>query len=116
LFRTKEYLRHKKYSDNIVISIGNAKLWISYKNDVVIGDMEGITEESFVAVMKEVRNLASKLGIRRIQFHTSAGTQLHKLFSATYKSTPSFPVLFQDFGSPVALETIKFTFADIDIF
>jgi hypothetical protein len=78
--------------------------------------MEGITEESFAAVMKEVRNLARKLGIRQIQFHTSIGTNLHKLFSTSYKSMPSFPVLFRDFGSPVALETIKFTFADIDIF
>ena len=116
VYRTKEYLRHKKYSNSIVIAIGNAKLWISYKNDFVIGDMEGITEESFAAVMKEVRNLTRKLGIRQIQFHTSGGTQLHKLFSTSYKSTPSFPVLFQDFGSPVALETIKFTFADVDIF
>jgi hypothetical protein len=116
VFKTKEYLRHKKYSDTIVIIIGDAKLWISVKNDLVIGDIEGITKESFTPAMKELKNLASKLGIRQIQFHTSTGTELHKLFSTSYKSAPSFPVLFQDFGSPVVLETIKFTFADIDIF
>ena len=116
VFRRKEYLRHKKYSDTIVIAIEDAKLWLNFKNDLVIGDIEGITKESFTLVMKELKSLARKLGIRQIQFHTSIGTNLHKLFSASYKSTPSFPVLFQDFGSPVVLETIKFTFADIDIF
>jgi hypothetical protein len=116
VLRTKEYLHHKKYSETIVIVIGGAKLWLGFKNDLIIGDIEGITKESFTPTMKELKGLASKLGIRQIQFHTSTGTELYKLFSTSYKSMPSFPVLFRDFGSPVALETIKFTFADIDIF
>ena len=116
VYRTKEYLIYKKYTDTIVITIKGAKLWLSFKNDLVIGDVEAMSKESFAPVMKELRNLARELGIRQIQFHTSTGTELHKLFSASYKSTPSFPVLFQDFGSPIDLEKIKFTFADIDIF
>jgi len=116
LYRTREYLLYKKYADTIVITINSAKLWLSLKNDVIIGDVEAISKETFALVMKELKNLARKLGMRQIQFHTSTGTELHKLFSVWYKSTPSFPVLFQDFGSPIDLKKIKFTSADIDIF
>jgi GNAT superfamily N-acetyltransferase len=116
VFRTKEYLHYKKYTDTIIIVIENTKLWLSFKNGLVIGDIDGINKKSFAAVMKRLKNLSRRLGIRQIQFHTSTGTRLHKLFSTRYKATPSFPVLFQDFGSLGDLETIKFTFADIDIF
>jgi hypothetical protein len=99
-----------------VIKLEDANIWISYKNDLVIGDAEGLDTSNFVLVMNQLKRIAKALGIRQIQFHASPGTSLHQLFSKAYKASPSFPVLFQDFGSSIPLEKIKFTIADIDIF
>ena len=116
VYRSNEYLHYKTYNAPKVIGIGESKIWISLKQGLVIGDMEGINERNFAAVINEVKKIAKKLGVRQVQFHSSPGTMLHQLFSVNYKPGPSFHVIFQDFGSPVPLKKIKFTFADIDIF
>jgi hypothetical protein len=114
--RNAEYLLHKTYSDTEVLMIANVKVWINDKHGLVIGDIEGVDETNFKTVIAELKTAAKKTGKRQIQFHSSPGTSIHKLFSSTYTATPSFPVLFQDFGSPIPVEKIKFTLADIDIF
>lgn len=114
--RGAEYLIHKTYSETEVIRINKSKLWVSFKSNLIIGDMEDVEETSFSFVMNKVKNLAKTLGIRQVQFHSSPGTNLHKLFCKSYQVVPSFSVLFQNFGPAMPLEKIKFTFADIDIF
>ena len=114
--RDDKYLQYKMYSRTKVIKIGDSKVWVSNKHGLLIGDMEGVDEKNFSAVIEELKKIAKKAGVRQIQFHCSPGTSLHKLFVKSYKAIKSFPTIFQDFGSPVSLEKIKFTFADIDIF
>jgi hypothetical protein len=116
VYRGDEYLNYKTYNDSHVISVGDAKIWISFRQGLVIGDMEDINETNFKTVISKLKGIARKLGLRRIQFHSSPGTNLYQLFAANYKPKPFFHVIFQDLGSPVPLEKIKFTFADIDIF
>jgi len=114
--RTTEYFQYKTYSNTAVVKIADSKIWICQKNGLMIGDMEAVTEVNFNTVIGKLKSLARQLGIRQIQFHTSDATALYDLFAAHYKSIPSYPMLFQDFGSAVSPEKIKFTFADIDIF
>lgn len=114
--RSNEFLTYKTYSPSLVIKIRGAKLWIAIKNAIWIGDMEGVTKENFKTIITELKNLARWLGVRQIQFHCSPGTELHQIFASYCPAIPSYPVLFQDFGSPIPLEKIKFTFSDIDIF
>jgi hypothetical protein len=114
--RSDEYLFYKTYNASKVVGVGYSKIWISDRHGLVIGDMEGVSETNFKAVINKLVKIAKRLGIRRIQFHSSPGTSLHRLFAGNYKSKPSFHVIFQDFGSAIPPEKIKFTFADIDIF
>ena len=114
--RNFEYFKYKTYSNTKVIAVGDANLWINLNNTFNIGDMQGVREDNFKQVMKTVQGIARNLGLRQIHFHSSPGTSLHKLFSGSYRVSPSFPVLFQDFNSSIALEKVKFSFADIDIF
>jgi hypothetical protein len=114
--RSNEYLQYKDFSATRIIKVADAKIWISNRPGMLIGDMEGITEKNFADVMLRLKKIAKKLGKRKIQFHICPGTSLHKLFAAAYEEAPSYPVLFQDFGSTIAPEQIKFSFADIDIF
>jgi hypothetical protein len=116
VYRSGEYLSYKSYNPTSVIKVDDSKIWISYKNGLFIGDMENVNEKNFKDVMNKLKKIAKRIGVKQIQFHSSSGTSLHKLFSRDIEPTPSYPVLFQDFSSPVAPENFKFTFADIDIF
>jgi hypothetical protein len=116
VWRSDEYLRYKSYSKTWVIQLEGAKIWLSEKSTVMIGDMENVDDNNFGPVMRQLKILAKKVRFKQIQFHASPGTQLHQLFLSNFEASTSFPVLFQDFGSLIPLEKIKFTFADIDIF
>ncbi|MGZ3820834.1 MAG: hypothetical protein ACXVB6_09610, partial [Mucilaginibacter sp.] len=72
--------------------------------------------EQFDETMDQLYKIAFKLGLKRIQFHTSHQTQLSALFSDRYESLTSFYVLFKDLGAHIPLDKIKFTFADVDTF
>lgn len=114
--RTAGWQESKTYNDTMVIGIGDAKVWINPERSLLIGDMEGVDDANFITVMDTLKKLSRKLGIRNIQFHVSPGTTLHRLFSGVCKPKPSFPSLFQDFGSAIRPEKVKFTLADMDIF
>jgi hypothetical protein len=114
--RSDEYLYYKTYNPTKVISIDDSKIWINDKQGLVIGDMENINEMNFKVVISKLKRIAMKLGKRQIQFHCNPGTSLYEFFAANYKATPSYPMLFQDFGSAIPPEKVRFTFADIDIF
>ena len=114
--RSTEYLNYKTYSSTKVIQISGSRIWISIKHVLLIGDMEDVNEKNFDMVINQLKKIAKRLGLRQIQFHCSPETSLYKLFITKHCPTSSFPVLFQDLGSSIPPEKIKFTFADIDIF
>ncbi|MDN3547666.1 GNAT family N-acetyltransferase [Mucilaginibacter aquaedulcis] len=115
VLRGESYLKYKTYSPTRVIQIDQSKFWIKFQNGMTIGDAE-INKIDFVATMGKLIELARKLGVSQIQFHTSPNTSLHALFAEHYQPVTSFPIIFKDLGSGVSLENIKFTFADIDVF
>jgi len=115
LNRNAHYLNYKAYSDTQVIKIGDALLWVKFKNGLIVGDIS-CRQEDFGDMMIKVKKLAFKLGLKEIQFHTSHQTTLSDLFSARYEAISSFHVIFKNLGDPIALDRIKFTFADVDIF
>ena len=115
LLRNQGYLQNKTYSTTRVISINGVDIWIKINNGLLIGDIL-VTAEKFTLVVNQLVNIARKLGLSRVQFHTSRGTPLHQLFALHYKAVDSFPVIFKDLGSGIPTGKIKFTFADIDIF
>ncbi len=114
VYRDAAYWKYKTYYDRSVIRIGESLVWIKINNGLIIGDMN-VTGD-FYGLMASLQKLAAKLGLTEIQLHTSQGTGLHQLLIKQWQPIPSFPVLFQDFGSGWELNRIKFNFADIDIF
>ncbi|HJP63339.1 MAG TPA: GNAT family N-acetyltransferase [Mucilaginibacter sp.] len=113
--RNAHYLNYKAYHPTQVIKIGNALLWVKVRNGLIIGDMKCEVRE-FDSVMAELQELAFRLGVQRILFHTSHQTRLASLFAERYEGIPSYYVLFKDMGSHIPLDKVKFTYADIDIF
>ena len=117
LFRTEGYELYKQNcSSSRLIGMGRAEIRVSVRQALLVGDMAGVDAGNFAAVMKGLERLARKLGIREVQFHGSPGTSLHELFAGAYAGTPSYPVLYQDFGTSISPERLRFHFADLDIF
>ena len=117
IYRDTDYLNYKVYTSNQVIQIGHSLLWIKIGTEIIIGDMM-VNPVDFESTMGELKKLARRLGISAIQFHTSPGTTLHRLFLKYNKNEviTSFPVIFKVLDDNIPLDKIKFTFADIDIF
>ena len=116
VYRDAEYLAYKSFCGAKVIRAGDAKIWVSNKPGLQIGDIEGLNENNFNDVILKLKAIAQKLGIPEIHFHCSPGTLLHRIFSAFYTGYPSYPMLFQDFGATISPDDARFCLADIDIF
>ncbi|MEP6845015.1 MAG: GNAT family N-acetyltransferase [Panacibacter sp.] len=115
VYRNKDYLAYKSYSSTQVIKIGASKIWIKVSTNITVGDIE-LNENNIDEILLTIKKIAASLRMPVIYFHACKQTTLHQLFAERFAATPSFPVLFQDFGSELSPEKIKFTFADIDIF
>jgi len=113
--RDHGFLSYKTYNKSHVVRIGNSLAWIKINDALLIGDMQ-VTEGEFECTIGGLSKLAARLGINELQFHTSPGTTLHRLFLTVCKPIPSFPVIFKDLEADLQLEQIKFTSADIDTF
>ena len=113
--RDGRYLAYKTYSPTQVIGIGHVKAWIRINQTLSIGDLS-LGEASPDPLLAVLKKIAARLGIRMMYFRASRGTHLHAVFMERFAHMASFPVLFQDFESGIPLDSMKFTFADIDIF
>jgi len=113
--RNSNYLNYRSYHDTRVIKIGKVYLWVKIRDGLIIGDID-CDANDFDDMMQQLHKLALRLGVHRIQFHTSHQTQLASLFAERYESVPSFYVLFKDLGSDIPLDKIKFTYADTELF
>jgi len=115
VLRDKDFETSKSYFERKVLKFGNSLVWCKFTHELMIGDIQ-VEPEDFPKLMKELQAIAFRLGLSRIQFHSSTGTTLYALFSLQYPSVPSYPVIFLDLNSQIDLDKFKFTLADVDIF
>jgi hypothetical protein len=115
VYRDARYQQYKTYSPAQVLSFGSTRVWLKIKSGMILGDLE-IKGPEFDQGINTLVRLARRLGLLRIVFQVSPGTPIYNLFATRFRPLPSFPVLFQDFGSGIPLDKLKFSFGDIDIF
>jgi len=115
VYRDYHYLKYKTYTKTQVIKIGNATLWTKIGNELIIGDIL-VAPVDFDELIRQLKKLAYKLGLKEIQFHASPDTTLYTLFSDRFKPIPSFNVIFKNLEGSTQTNKIKFTTADIDTF
>ena len=111
-----ECYHQTKSTGSLVVEKEGMLVWLRIKGGLLIGDMEGMNEKKFLLMISFLKKLAAVLGIQQIQFHGSLGTSVTKMFEDHFPASPSYPVLFQNFGSRIPIEKVRFVFADIDIF
>jgi GNAT superfamily N-acetyltransferase len=104
-----------KYPGSTTISILQALIRARISNGIIIGEI-CVQENEFDEVMVRLKKLAHKLGVNKLVFHCSTGSELHRLFAERYKAMPSFTIVSKDLGAGIPLDAVKFTYGDIDIF
>jgi GNAT superfamily N-acetyltransferase len=113
--RDDHFRNYKTYTRTYTIKISNSILWIKISGVLLIGDISVIPAD-FDYVIAELKKLARNIGLKEIHFHASPGTTLYGLFAKSFKSIPSFPVIFKNLAGDSPIDKIKFTSADIDTF
>ena len=117
VLRDEAFLKYKTYSKTHVLLIERTKVWISLRNNLWIGDLQGLSADGdLIRVISTLKQLASRMGAVSINFQASAGTAWHSYFSQLYDAKPSFAVMFLDLDSGIDFEQMKFVLADIDVF
>jgi len=115
VYRDSDYFKYKTYNDTFTITAAGSILWIKISTILLIGDI-AINPDNFDDMIYELKELANKLRVKQIHFHTSPGTTLYSLFAMRFNSISSFQVIFKVLGEDLPLDKIKFTSADIDTF
>jgi len=116
ILRDADYYDYKKYNGATILDVNGYRVWVNVKNGLWIGDMEVMPEREFRETIRALQKIAFFMGLQKIEFQTSPGSRLDRLFSRFFNSTPGFPVMCLDFNSVIPPGRIKFTLGDIDIF
>jgi Acetyltransferase (GNAT) domain len=115
--RDADYNAYKNgFGKSRVVMLAGANIRISLREALLIGDMNGVTDQNAEEVIARLKRLARRLGLRQIQFHCSEGISLHRLFRNKIAPISSYHVLIQDFGATISPSALRFVFADLDIF
>jgi hypothetical protein len=114
--RNSDHRKYKTYHSHYFLQLDNMICWIRLQDALVIGDMMLTGEKDFSKAIIAIKQLASRLGFRQIQYHINQETDMHRLFAAQFHPVPTFPVLFRDLGFGRSLDRFRFSLADIDIF
>ncbi|MEO8173844.1 MAG: GNAT family N-acetyltransferase [Sediminibacterium sp.] len=114
VYKSEAYNQYR-YPDSFLIVVESAVVRIRINSGLAIGEMV-VAETEFDAVINVLMKISRKLGVDKIVFHCSTGSELHKMFAKRYPSDPSFTIVCNDLDSGIPLNTLKFTYADIDIY
>jgi hypothetical protein len=114
IYKSDQYSQYK-CRGSTVISIGHALVRIKIRHGMMIGEIS-VPRSHFDDVMSTLKKLACKLGVDKLVFHCSTGSELHGLFAERYESIPSFTIVSKGLGAGIPLDTLKFVYGDIDIF
>lgn len=114
--RDESYMLYKTYHQHHLLKLDHALCWIKLQEAFILGDLELADEKYFDETITDIKRLAAKLGLRKIQYHICQETEMHRLFAKRFEAVPTFPVLFRDLGFDQPLDRFRFSFADIDIF
>ncbi len=115
--RDNAYLRYKAYSHTMVIGIGGARVWFRIRDGLIVGDMD-CPEGHVRYAIRELKKLASQLGLPYIRFQANQHARLHGLLRTYIAPFPTFPTTLKKIAPDEELgdAEMAFTYADIDIF
>lgn len=115
--RNQEYYRYKSFGNNFSIKINDTLFWIKIHHGLLIGDVEISTIENFDSALEKLKQVACSVGVTEIIFQASPNTVLAELLqSKTNIQFESWKVGYKNFNSDFPLESLKFTFGDLDTF
>lgn len=102
--------------DSRVIETAGGRAWIKIRHSLMIGDLEATSAEDLALTMRDLRRLATRLGVDQIVSQTSKDTRLSRFFATRPGASRELPVIHRDLGSSIPRERLRYTLGDLDNF
>ena len=110
------YFQYKKFTFNRLLKIAGTPVWVKPEGGLLVGDVQFKEETDFDALLSGLRQLAGRLGLRRVVFQVSPQTRLQTELSRRIVPHTSWVIAGKALEASVDLRSLRFSYADIDTF
>jgi len=114
--RDKELFSYKSFSNNHLISIAGQNVWLHATNRLRIGDIVVQGQSHWDEILRELKKIATRLGIRKVVFQCSPDTPWDRFLATRYKAAKTFPIGYYLIDKSIDIDAIKFGDGDLDTF
>lgn len=116
ILHDRNFFEYKRYNKSCVGVFSGKKVWFKIDGRLWIGDIEPCTKEEFRLVLRQVKQLAARLGCAGIYIHLDKSNDLYSCLLEEGRVVGQNPVGYLDFDSGLDFSRIKFVSADFDTF
>ena len=115
--RSSAYYRYKSFGSSVCINLSGVIFWIKISGGLLVGDVEVTASGDFQKGLAQLRALARRLGVDQIIFQASPETLISQSLEGLVDEVfESWMVGYKDFNSDFPLQSMKYTFGDLDTF
>ena len=114
--RSLDFYNYKSFTPNYFIRINDTKVWIKPLGGLLVGDLEIKSETQVLESLNDLKQLAKKLGLNKVILQASPKSELNQILKENYSSIDSWLIGYKNFNSNFPLESLQFTYGDLDTF
>ncbi len=116
VYRTPAFVKYKQFYDNYFIDLNGKAAWVKVDGDMIVGDMELMSDREMLHAMSKLKQIAFWLGCIRIIWQVGKDTPLDHLLKGKAELGEGIYVCHLDLQSSLPLDDIKYVYADYDTF
>jgi hypothetical protein len=115
--RDRAYFDYKAaFGRSRVLSLDGARVWLTVRHGVLVGDMEADSDATFDRGLDELERLARRLGAHRLLFQVPEDVRLSRQLATRLPQTRRRPLAYFDLNSKIPSDALRLTLGDIDTF
>lgn len=114
--RSRNYLTYKKNLGAEIFTIYNTQIIVSLDYRIKLGDMEDISLDNFVLVLKKLKRICFWLGINEICYSVDSNSEWNQILKDKYFAKDDLQLMYYPFDKNYELDFSHITSADYDTF
>ena len=115
--RDRAFYEYKSsFAGSRVVSLGGGRVWLAVRRGLLVGDFEAASSADLERTVRELIELARRLGAHQIVFQASKLTRFSELLPGRFHRSPGLPLIHKNLRSAIPHEKLRFTFGDLDNF
>jgi len=114
--RDRPFHDYKSFAGSRVLAVDGGRVWLKVRRGFMVGDLEASSEAEMEKTVRELRQLAVRLGVHQIVFQSSKDTRFSRFFADRFQTVPCLTVIYRNLHSQIPPQKLRFTFGDQDNF